>query len=178
MDLSTLITDDVNIVEVYLCVKPQKTDSLKEPWIDIGWEGTPKQLPASFPYGKGTSQVLLEYHHRDMCYVYDTANDGQRVLQKRVARTALDRHYVGYSYIEEQLPSHKFPCLNEMTQKQELHRTTYRVNNRLSYVVDYEPNADVHYCYIRYQHSANVDIDKMNGDIKRTMSVIKRTMLP
>lgn len=174
MDLTTLVSDNVNTVDVYIC--PNETLSQTPHWVNVGWSKPAASLPS---FGKGTSQYLIEYHHRELCYVYDTANDGQRVLKRNTVRVQRQRPFVAYAYLEDQLPSHKFPCVDEVTHKQEVQRVTHRINNRLSFIIDYEVHNDgssFYYYYLRYQHAANVDTKKMEGDLKYALSQCRRAI--
>lgn len=172
MDITTLVTDNTNIVDIYIC----NTDPTKNTdWATIGWDKPPAALPN---FGKGTSQYLIEYHHRELSYIYDTANDGQRVLKRTFLGMQRHRPFIAYAYLEDQLPSHKFPCVNEITYKQELQRVTHRINNRLSFIIDQETcdGETYTYYYLRYQHAPNVDTKKMESDLKYAMTQCRKAM--
>ncbi len=172
MELSSLLSDEVNVVDIYVSHRGKD----KAPWAEVGWD-KPMTVPAAF--GKGTVQSLIEYHHRELCYVYDTSNDGQRVLKRNLLAHKLGAggNFVGYAFFEEQLPSHQFPCVDEMTHKQEIQRTTYRINNRLSFIVDYEADGGQYYFFIRYQHAPNVDVKKMESDVKFAMGQCRKAIM-
>lgn len=172
MDLSTLISDDVNIIDIYIC--PVET-STQTHWVNVGWEKPAPRLPS---FGKGCSQHLIEYNHRELCYVYDTANDGQRVLKRNLVRMQWHRPFVAYAFSEDQLPSHKYPCVNEIAHKQEVQRVSHRINNRLSFIIDHESygNESFYYYYIRYQHAANVDTKKIEGDVKYALAQCRKAL--
>lgn len=174
MDISALLHDDVNVIDIYICPRGATVDG---DWANIiGWEKPAPTLP-TFGTSKGTPQHFLEYHHRELCYVYDTANDGQRVLQKKVIASSSQRPFVAYAYQEDQLPPHKFPCVSEVTHKQEIERTTYRINNRLFFIVDVEKEGENTwtYYYVRYQHAPNVDTKKLEDDLRNVLKQCKRT---
>lgn len=170
MDITSLLHDDVNVIDIYVCPRGA-TDGA------IGW-AKPVQTIPTFG-GKGTAQHFIEYHHRELCYVYDTANDGQRVLKKTVIGFSTHKPFMAYAYQEDQLPPHKFPCVSEVTHRQEIHRTTYRINNRLFFIVDCERaenGEDWTYYYVRYQHAPNVDTKKLEDDIRHVLNQCKRTL--
>lgn len=171
MDLTSLLLDDVNVVDIYLL--PKREDA--GPSITVGWDKPIQNIPPTF--GKGTSQTFVEYYHRELAYVYDTQNDGQRLLKKNLKHHILQYPFSYYAFAEEQLPSHRFPCSDEITHKQELQRTTYRINNRVSFIVDYEPDNSTYYHYIRYIHAPNVDTKKVESDLKYALSQCKKFML-
>lgn len=174
MELSSLLSDTVNVVDIYLC----QGGSDDAPWVSVGWD-KPITVPTTF--GKGTVQSLIEYHHRELCYVYDTSNDGQRVLKRNLISHKMiggaKGRFSGYAFFEEQLPSHQFPCVDEMTHKQQIQRTMYRINNRLSFIVDHEADCGQYYFYVRYQHAPNVDEKKMESDVKFALNQIRRVLM-
>lgn len=171
IDLSNLLLEGVNIVDIYICPRGAECS---DDWACVGWSTPAKSLP-NFGNGKGVSQHFLEYYHRELCYVYDTANDGQRVLQRKLLKTIQQRSLIAYAYQEDQLPAHKYPCVSEVTHKQEVHRTTYRINNRLSFIVDVEKHGEITWTfyYLRYQHAPNVDTKKVEEDMKYALRACK-----
>lgn len=185
MDFSNLLHESVNVVDIYICPRGAQNNG---DWASqIGW-ATPSSNIPSFGGGKGSLQHFIEYFHRELCYVYDTANDGQRVLKRTVLASQQHRPFVAYAYQEDQLPSHKYPCVSELTHKQEIQRTTFRINNRLSFIIDIECPSDSSsanensdresytYYYIRYQHAHNVDTKKIEEDVKYALNNCKRTL--
>ena len=91
-------------------------------------------------------QILTEFHHRDMLYVYDLANDNQRAYRRVLwdhtflpTRTT-PRGAIGPSVVltweEDTLPHHRFPCTTDVAHRIEFKRWTAKINNRLSYVID------------------------------------------
>lgn len=159
MDLSTFVTDQTQVVDVYICPYILRED---DPDVRIGWDKSCK-----IPMHRGTPMHLKEYHHRDLCYTYDMENDAQRVVRK----TLLHDKRVGKTYIaayeEEVLPTHCFPCVQEITHEAEVHRISYRINNRM--FLYHDKIGSWEYVYIRYQHAQNVDMKQMNADIHRIL---------
>lgn len=170
MDLDTLVSSSCNQVEIYVC--PQAVHHESANSISVGWTKPLPSLPTAF--GNGTHQDLKEYHYRDMTYVYDIANDGQRVYRKLAQKEHSRDNLYGVSYIEDTIPSHRFPCTTDITHECNMTRTTYRINNRMFFVHDID-DTGMHYYYVRYQHSPNVDVKKMQQDLNRTLASIKRT---
>lgn len=167
MELSALLNDEVTVVEIYLC---RRSDNSMQ-WIQVGWD-KPMTVPSTF--GNGTVQTMMEYYHRELCYVYDTNNDGQRVIKRNLLCHKVNGNYAAYAFAEEQLPSHTFPCVDEITHKQEIERTTYRINNRISFIVDKEE--DHYYFFLRYHHAPNVDAKKMDADVKFALNQCRKVM--
>lgn len=164
--LSSLLThEDINLVEIYWVRRK----------VEYGYEmnGNVKCLRAlQDAYGSGTKQKLFEYVHGDMVYVYDRADDRQRLSRKIVMKEWEIMPFYGVGYKEEILPSHMFPCLDNLTHKQEIDRTTIRVNNRIFITMDVTNSQTMF--YIRYQHANNVDVRKMEMDMDRIMNIMKR----
>ena len=114
------------------------------------------------------------------------ANDGQRVSKRTyikdmaTATQANPQMYV-LGIKEDTLPSHRFPCTNEIAHKNTTKRVSYRINNRMFLCVDTEHTEhpeNTHdtqdteatsYMYIKYNHSPQVDLKKMQSDVERTI---------
>jgi hypothetical protein len=72
---------------------------------------------------------------------------------------------------EETLPSHMFPCTNEISHKTTTQRMSYRINNRTFLCHDKvsEKDTENEYLYIRYNHSQQVDLKKIQADIENSI---------
>jgi hypothetical protein len=164
MDLSDLLTPATNLVEVYFCPNPIHQDSATK---QVGWEKEKKLSPK---FGKGNTFHLYEYFLNDMCYSYDLKDDIQKGVRKIMEKQyCKDKGYLyAVSFNEEVIPSHMFPCTDDMCHEQKLCRTFYRINNRMFLIHDECDN--FHYYYIRYQHVENVDLPKMQMDLSRVIS--------
>lgn len=168
-NIQDFLTDDSNHIEVFFC--PNTVDHKSSHSITVAR----KQSCRIVGLGNGSKQELKEYYHNDMTYVYDLSNDGQRVYRKLAQQEYSHKNVYAVSYIEEVIPTHRFPCTNEITHETSIHRTTYRINNRTFFIHDQE--GDLHYYYIRYQHSQNVDIRKMQADMDKTFTILARLRL-
>jgi hypothetical protein len=168
--LSFLVEDpNVNLVEVSLYRSKQSFG------YEVGWSKPNVKLTEALEdtYGSGFKQNLMEYVHRDMVYVYDRYDDRQKVYRK-IPQNENDHNPVyGVGYKEETLPVHRFPCTSEVTTRQQIRRVQYRVNNRM-FIHDDEDEDKNHYYTIRYQHSTNVDLKKMEQDFERALALFKR----
>jgi hypothetical protein len=168
IDLSAIMKEGCNVVDVYVC--PVVSDHRDKYDVHVAWSAEQK---LGNGLGKGSTQELKEYYHSDMVYVYDHANDGQKVLRR------LARHEVSYqnmyaiSFMEEVLPSHRFPCTKDIMHEEDVTRTMFRINNRMYFVHDVDTKGH-HYYYVRYQHSDNVDIKKMQSDLDRVCSYLMK----
>jgi hypothetical protein len=167
MDISKYINDDINNVYVYIN-NPNNTEI-----INITDDNILQNLFTNFK--EGTTVEYTEYHMKDMIYSYNNSNDGQKVYKKILKMH--DKIKGIYSFDEEVLPPHRFPCTNNIIYKCFIKRTSYRVNNRtyINYEEERQENGEVYkYLYIHYKHSENVDIKKINNDIDRNYKLLRR----
>jgi hypothetical protein len=168
MEIESLLTESTNLVEVYVC--PTKVDYATKQWVNVGWNA-PYKLGTGF--GVGNKQELKEYHHRDLTYMYDLANDGQRAYRKLAQNEAAHRSMYAVSYLEETVPTHRFPCTQEVAHEDTIVRTTYRINNRIHFIHDTDKNQNNYY-YFRYQHSDNVDLKKIQSDFNKSCGYLRK----
>lgn len=175
IELEACIKPNVNCVEVYICyVKPKNIENSSS-IIDISWNKSNdinKILKNYLNYKSSTE--LVEYNYRDLCYVYDRSNDGQRVIRKKFIKDTYTDSCYAVSYEEEILPSHTYPCVNELSNKKTLQRNTYRVNNRMFIIHDIELESKEEYVYIRYNHSPQVDLKKNEIDFQRAYNALTK----
>jgi hypothetical protein len=166
MNIQTLIAENpqVNIIESYLC--PDARDCLR-----VGWD---RNVPFTINHGTGaTTQVVKEYHHRDMTYVYDLDSDGQRAVRRLAQKDdKTTRAIYTVAFIEECIPAHRFPSTKDIAHTEVIQRRLYRLNNRMHFVHD-EDESGLHYYYFRYQHADNVDVKKMQSDFDRAFRCVR-----
>jgi hypothetical protein len=116
---------------------------------------------------------FVDYHHRDLCYSYDRSNDSQRVTRKKFKKDVRLKQWYAVAYDEEVHPSHRFPCVEEIAQIVRTKRSQVRLNNRMYLVHDINVESKEEYLYIRYNHSTQVDLKKIQFDLIK----ISRIML-
>lgn len=167
MHLQDFITPTTNVVECYFC----PTEQTGEAVLSCGWDNPPplpglKQLHGRFDFD------IVEYNYRNLAYQYDLATDMQRTIQRHFEKDKLQGKYYILSLNEEILPSHRFPCTDEMSVVKRIHRASFKWNNRTFFNIDKEENQ--YTCYIRYSHNSNVDIDKMNEDWNKLLKLLQR----
>ena len=154
MDLQDFLTENTNVVECYICPTP----CCKGEVIATGWQTLPpfpfKQLHTRTDYN------IVEYIHRNMTYQYDLATDMQKALQLTWEKDTTHKHYYILSLHEDVLPNHRFPSTEEITHQRHIHRASFKWNNRIFLNVDKEDH--LYTCSIRYNHSPNADMEKMN----------------
>jgi len=173
--LESCIIDDVNCVEVHICHIPPKNNSTecKSSIIDVSWNTSldVSKILKNYLNFKNSTE-LVEYYHRDLCYTYDLANDGQRVTRKKIIKDTYGDASYAISFNEEVLPSHSYPCVKEQSNKTKIKRDTYRINNRLYIIHDTHLFSQEEYMYIRYNHSTNVDLKKNEADFQRAYKAL------
>ena len=159
MALTELINssrEPINLIEIY-AISPKSPDKLKH-----------------ITMGSPTSTVITEFHTQDMIYSYDKMNDAQRVTRRKCHITRDTHAHNKFGLYEDVLPTHLFPCTDEILHKTTIQRTVYRVNNRMFIYVDIEiePDCENTYVYIRYNHTDNIDLVKMELDLNRILPAI------
>lgn len=163
------IKEGVNLIEVYFSPEDFKNKEV----LDIGWKELPNIPVKSFK--NRTDFELIEYAYRDLIYSYDVSNDCQKVIRK----VALNEYIANRTYLvasdEETLPTHRFPCTNDLNNKEKFTRIYYKFNNRIFFIVEKDEQNNYTLC-LRYNHSYNVDIDKMSEDWKSIYTTIERAI--
>lgn len=165
LDLLSSPESAANIVEVYVC--PPNADAAM-----VGWKHA---LTVRMPSAQGgTTQDIKNYHHRDMTYSYDLENGAQRVVRKLAQACHRAGELYAVAFNEEVIPIHRFPSTRDMSHVEVVRRTSWRINNRMYIIDDLEVDTGIHYHYIRYQHSDNVDARKMQSDFERALRQIRQ----
>jgi hypothetical protein len=129
-------------------------------------------------FGAPTTQLLKEYHYRDMIYIYDLESDNQRIVRRLAQESmcSLTQRIYALSFIEEVLPPHRFPSTRDITHTETLKRMSYRINNRVQFIHDIDETKQIHYYYFRYMHSDNVDMRKIESDIQRAFTHVRQLL--
>lgn len=161
--LSDLVDDNnVNIVEIYS--SPEYIKDLQDTYmIPVRW---PKPLDS---FSLDNPQNEIQYYHRDLCYTFDVDNDAQRGFRRIVKKEMFYKNLYIIAMYEESVPSHRFPCTQDISLTSRITRHTQRINNRLSWIYEKDEN-DSWISYIRYNHAPNVEMTKMQGDLERTIA--------
>jgi len=189
LDIAAIInkqSNNVNCIEIYICRSFISGENATKAII------IPVDANLTSPIlglGTGTQTKIESYWYRDMSYTYDTANDAQRVTKRSFYNDHIIQHQHGMHcmYVvvlnEDTLPSHMFPCVNEITNNNTTYRTSYRINNRMflyhDVVGEYATGSNEkkvintsEYLYLRYKHSQQVDLIKIQADIDRVIRIL------
>jgi len=161
MELSNYVSDDANTIEIYIC-PGQISHTSQE--VQVGWKKPFKWIQNM---GQGQKSKMREYHHRDMTYSYEVESDLQRVVRRTFVKDGSVKQMYIVAIKEDVLPTHRFPCTNDIVHENDIERVVYRVNNRM--FVYHDKEGVWEYVYVRYQHAANVDMKQMQSDLQRTL---------
>jgi hypothetical protein len=165
INIKQLITENTNIIEFYLMQNSIKPEENK---INIFInDDLIKKIKNNF---KKTKQCDIAYYCRNNCnYVYDLSNDSQYVYTRRLENTSIINNKINYYVLvfnEIKLPTHTFPCTNDINQKYIINVIEYKINNRITLIIKNNN------CFINYKHSKDVDIDKTQEIINNVISKI------
>jgi hypothetical protein len=154
-------TDGTNIVEIYSC--PEYFKDISDTYtIDLKWP-----RPAEF-FNIDNPQEEIQYYHRDLCYTFDTNNDAQKSFRRSLKKELFYRNLYITAFQEEVIPSHRFPSTQDISATVKITRYTQKINNRMYWI--YEKDETENWTtYIRYQHAPNVEMNKMQQDLERTI---------
>jgi hypothetical protein len=167
--LSDFIVDKVNVVDVYFCAEEQNDIKI----ISCGWQEVPNIPIKSFK--NRIDYNIVEYNYKDITYIYDTSNDFQKVVQKNcIADKIIGNIYVA-ALNEETLPTHRFPCTNEINDMQKYNRIHYKYNNRIFFNIEKDEEG-TYVLYLRYNHAYNVDLEKMNEEWKEIYNTLTKSI--
>lgn len=172
MDFEKYIKDGTNSIYIYL------HDDIDPKIIGIRTSEDSIRSQLNSIFGEGNLIETIDYHQKDMIYSYDMASDGQKVY--KIVLKMHDSSKGIYSYESEQLPAHRFPCLDNITYKSSIKKTSFRINNRMYLNYEEETTADAEtfkYIYIHYKHTESMDLKKINSDYERISRMLKRLNL-
>jgi len=164
IDISKLLTDNTNIIEIYLINNKKIDTSLYKRKINIYVEDNIiNKIRTRFKVTKETT--LIYYNKNNLSYVYDLSNDNQIVYLRKLENIQMANNYYGLAFNEMKMQTHSFACTNDIDNKVEYKMQEFKINNRISLIIK---NNNV---YIYYKHSKDVDIEKtqeiINGIIKK-----------
>ena len=163
VNIRELITEDTNIIEIYLLKNKDNSSILKS---DISRDDIYlDNIRRKFKLTRNTTHVY--YMRNNMTYVYDLSNDSQFVFIRKLENvdTSINGLY-GIAYNEMKLQPYTFSCTNDINKRIEYNIEEFKINNRISILIK---NKNV---YIHYKHSKDVDIDK----IQETLNHISKKL--
>jgi len=158
IDISSYITDDVNLIEIYLASNKDGNKINVEITNDVI-----ERIKSSFKISKEAEFVY--YYNSNLTYVYDKSDDSQLTIARTLIKDEYKKTNKKYdlyliAFNETKLPNHYFPCTNDMDNKEIFNVIEFRINNRISLLIK---NNQV---VIQYKHNAIVDIDKIKETLQ------------
>ena len=160
VNIRELITEDTNIIEIYLLKNKDNSSILKS---DISRDDIYlDNIRRKFKLTRNTTHVY--YMRNNMTYVYDLSNDSQFVFIRKLENVDTSIHGLyGIAYNEMKLQPYTFSCTNDVNKRIEYNIEEFKINNRLSIIIK---NKNI---YIHYRHSKEVDIDKIQETINHIL---------
>jgi len=176
INLTEFITDDVNIIEIFLCNDSKDNDS------DASISVIDVNITSDFEsfiekkYKKYKEERYKSYHHKDKVYTYELSSDNQYVSSKITMKSELIKNnnanaksnlFILSSKIDK-FPQYIFPCTNDIDNITMYLIKEFKINNRISLMLRYdylngcEDKVVSKSFNIEYRHSLNVEIDKIN----------------
>lgn len=162
MNIDILKKEDTNLFEVYLT--PNKNNDTNVIDISIN-DNVVKNIQSQFKNFRKMNYKM--YCMNELCYIYDLNDDNQIVFSKiRKSHDILDNFNI-ISYKYSKLPTHLYPCTNNINYISEYTVYEYKITNRISLIIKEDEYGK--YAYIEYKHSHNVDIEKVETTINSIM---------
>jgi hypothetical protein len=175
INLSDFITDNVNIIELFLC-----KDIIEDDIINVVINNDIEKL-IDIKYKKYKEEKYKSYHYKDKVYTYELSNDNQYVSSKIMIKSKFIKYnsnsnlFILSSKIDK-FPQYIFPCTNDIDYISTYSIKEYKINNRISLFIRYDYLDDdetrnlAKTFYIEYRHSPNVEIDKINENINNIIN--------
>ena len=171
INITKLLTDDTNIIEIYICPKQNDNPNFIDIALDENKINKIKEKYSSFR----TTKYNIFYRNH-LSYIYDDSNDNQIVSMKSTKNSLFIKTKGSFndlyaiSYKEDKLPIHYFPCTNDIDYFSTIIINEVKINNRITLVIKNDNN--IMSSYIQYRHGDNVDIEK----IKDCISMVCKTI--
>lgn len=174
LNLYNYINDDINLIEIYISTNIKDSKCLN---ISIDKELANK-LHNRFKCTRDISYHT--FNKNNLSYIYDKSNDSQIVTTKIAhdmklffnKKAKIFNSLYLISYKEDKLPTHYFPCTNDLDNETIYNIKEYRINNRISLFLKEENQ--VFSFYINYKHNNNVDIDKIQETLNNLIKTIEK----
>lgn len=161
IDISKLISDDTNIIEIYI-MNSKTIDDINKINILIS-DDLINKIKQKFKITKETT--LVYFNRNNLSYVYDLSNDSQYVYLRKLENMEIINNFYCLAFNEMKMQTHSFACTNDIDNRSEFKYQEFKINNRISLIIK---NNNI---YIHYRHSKEVDIDKIQDTIN---NIIKR----
>lgn len=163
IDISKLISDDTNIIEIYI-INSKSNDDLNKINILIN-DDLINKIRQKFKITK--ESTLVYFNRNNLSYVYDLSNDSQYVYLRKLENMEIINNFYCLAFNEMKMQTHSFACTNDIDNRSEYKYQEFKINNRISLIIK---NNNI---YIHYRHSKEVDIDKIQDTINNLIKRIR-----
>jgi len=163
IDISKLISDDTNIIEIYI-MNSKTIDDINKINILIS-DDLINKIKQKFKITKETT--LVYFNRNNLSYVYDLSNDSQYVYLRKLENMEIVNNFYCLAFNEMKMQTHSFACTNDIDNRSEFKYQEFKINNRISLIIK---NNNI---YIHYRHSKEVDIDKIQDTINNLIKRLK-----
>ena len=165
INISKLLSNDTNIIEIYILNSSNNNDNFKKNiYLDDVFLN---KIKNKFKLTKETTLVYFNRHN--LSYVYDLSNDSQYVFLRKLENIDEKNNLYCLAFNEMKMQTHSFACTNDIDNKIIYKIIEFKINNRVSLIIK---NNNL---YIYYRHSKEVDIDKIqeiiNGIIQKIQMI-------
>ncbi len=160
MNIKELVTENTNIIEIYLLNKNKRNDY--DIYID---DVTMSNIKKKFKLTRETT--LVYFNRKNLTYVYDLSNDSQYVFLRKLEHYKKSNLIFAVSFNEMKLQTHSFACTDDIDTRTEYKLQEYKINNRISLIIK---NNNI---LITYKHSKEVDLEKINEIVNNIIRKIK-----
>lgn len=184
INLTDFITDDVNIIEIFMCkvIDENAVDAVDAvDVIDVNINSNIEGIIEK-KYKKYKEEKYKSYHYKDKVYTYELSNDNQYVSSKIMITSKYNNCKSNKSSVFilsskiDKFPQYIFPCTNDIDNISTYTIKEFKINNRISLMLRYDYLNGDDKCvvsksfYIEYRHSPNVEIDKINEYINNLVA--------
>ena len=184
INLTDFITDDVNIIEIFMCkvIDANAADAADAAdVIDVNINSNIEGIIEK-KYKKYKEEKYKSYHYKDKVYTYELSNDNQYVSSKIMITSKYNNCKSNKSSVFilsskiDKFPQYIFPCTNDIDNISTYTIKEFKINNRISLMLRYDYLNGDDKCvvsksfYIEYRHSPNVEIDKINEYINNLVA--------
>lgn len=172
-----IASENTNHIEIYL-IKSQSSVNITDLNLD---DTIIKEAQAKYKNWKTTKYIGYARNH--LTYLYNLTDDNQTVYTKVNVTSASHQslsshqhkpyqwHIIPYTY--SKLPTHIFPCTNDINDVCEYILAEAKITNRITLMIREDQYGK--YLYIEYKHSPNVDVEKSESIISQMMRNIYKT---
>lgn len=157
---------NTNLIEIYL-TRTSNFTTVASDVIDLTLdEKLIKEVQSKYKNWKTTK--FMSYCRNHLTYLYNLTDDSQMVYTKIAnMHPTQHKHWYIIPYAQFKLPTHIFPCSNDIDSVCEYILYEVKLTNRISLIIRKDDNGS--YVYIEYKHLPNVDIDKSELIIREIM---------